>query len=147
MTVRSITVWRLAAAGRSGVRIAAGAVGLSRLEIIQTCTGVHRACCSVGAAVKRPGHEAGRSSMSSAEVKDDWSYTSTPPIRLHDVDSEMLLYLITQTHLTNPSEISILVRLYYFSLPSHCSSRSAYCLTLHRKDKLQIGKLQITHTC
>jgi len=94
MTVRSITVWRLAAAGRSGVRIAAGAVGLSRLEIIQTCTGVHRACCSVGAAVKRPGHEAGRSSVSSAEVKDEWSCTSAHSIRLHGVDRDSFAFTL-----------------------------------------------------
>ena len=86
MTVRLITVWLLIAAGRSGVRIAAGPFGLSRLQIIQTCPGVHRACCSVGAAVKRPGHEAGRSSLSVAEVKGEWSCTSAHSIRLHGVE-------------------------------------------------------------
>jgi hypothetical protein len=35
--------------------------------------------------VKRPGHEADHSPPSSAEVKNAWSYTSTPPIRLHGV--------------------------------------------------------------
>jgi hypothetical protein len=34
---------------------------------------------------KRPGSEADRSPASSAEVKNEWSYTSTPPIRLHGV--------------------------------------------------------------
>jgi hypothetical protein len=33
--------------------------------------------------VKRPGREADHSLPSSAEVKNAWSYTSTPPIRLH----------------------------------------------------------------
>jgi hypothetical protein len=35
--------------------------------------------------VKRPGREAGHSPPSSAEVKNAWSYTSTPPVRLHGV--------------------------------------------------------------
>jgi hypothetical protein len=35
--------------------------------------------------VKRPGREADHSPSSSAEVKYAWSYTSTPPIRLHGV--------------------------------------------------------------
>jgi hypothetical protein len=35
--------------------------------------------------VKRPGREANHSHPSSAEVKNVWSYTSTPPIRLHCV--------------------------------------------------------------
>jgi hypothetical protein len=35
--------------------------------------------------VKRQGREADHSPPSSAEVKNVWSYTSTPPIRLHGV--------------------------------------------------------------
>jgi hypothetical protein len=35
--------------------------------------------------VKRPGHEADHSPPSSAEVKNAWSYISTPPIHLHGV--------------------------------------------------------------
>jgi hypothetical protein len=35
--------------------------------------------------VKRPGREADHSPPSSAEVKNEWSYTSTPPVRLHGV--------------------------------------------------------------
>jgi hypothetical protein len=35
--------------------------------------------------VKRPGREADHSPPSSAEVKNAWSYTSSPPIRLHGV--------------------------------------------------------------
>jgi hypothetical protein len=34
---------------------------------------------------KRPGREADNSHPSSAEVKNAWSYTSTPPIRFHGV--------------------------------------------------------------
>jgi hypothetical protein len=33
--------------------------------------------------VKRPGREADHSHPSNAEVKNAWSYTSSPPIRLH----------------------------------------------------------------
>jgi hypothetical protein len=40
---------------------------------------------AVSLAVKRPGREADHSPPSSAEVKNAWSYTSTPPIRLHGV--------------------------------------------------------------
>jgi hypothetical protein len=35
--------------------------------------------------VKRPGRKADHSPPSSAEVKNAWSYTSTPPIYLHGV--------------------------------------------------------------
>jgi hypothetical protein len=35
--------------------------------------------------VKRPGREADHSPPSNAEVKNAWSYTSTPPIGLHGV--------------------------------------------------------------
>jgi hypothetical protein len=35
--------------------------------------------------LRRPGREANHSPPSSAEVKNAWSYTSTPPIRLHGV--------------------------------------------------------------
>jgi hypothetical protein len=35
--------------------------------------------------VKRPWREADHSSPSSTEVKNEWSYKSTPPIRLHGV--------------------------------------------------------------
>jgi hypothetical protein len=33
--------------------------------------------------IKRPGCEADHSPPSSAEVKNTWSYTSTPPVHLH----------------------------------------------------------------
>jgi len=35
--------------------------------------------------VKRPEREANTSPPSSAKIKDAWSYTFTPPIRLHGV--------------------------------------------------------------
>jgi hypothetical protein len=38
-----------------------------------------------GGGVKRPGREDAHSPPPSAEVKNAWSYTPTPPIRLNDV--------------------------------------------------------------
>jgi hypothetical protein len=35
--------------------------------------------------VKRPGHEADHWPQSSAEIKNEWSHTSTFPLRLHGV--------------------------------------------------------------
>jgi len=35
--------------------------------------------------IKRPGNEADHSSPPSAEDRNAWSYTSTPPIRIHGV--------------------------------------------------------------
>jgi hypothetical protein len=42
-------------------------------------------CRSLTPGVKRPGREADHSPTSTAEIKNAWSYTSTPPIRLHGV--------------------------------------------------------------
>jgi hypothetical protein len=41
-----------------------------------------------GRGVKRPGREPDHSPPYSAEIKYEWIYTSTPPIRLHDVDRD-----------------------------------------------------------
>jgi len=35
--------------------------------------------------IKQPWREVNHSSPSSSEVKNEWSYTPTPPILLHDV--------------------------------------------------------------
>jgi hypothetical protein len=35
--------------------------------------------------LERPGHEANHASPSGSEVKNEWSYTATPPLRLHGV--------------------------------------------------------------
>jgi hypothetical protein len=42
------------------------------------------------AGVMRPRHEVHPSPPRSAEVKNEWSYTSTPPISLHGVDGDNL---------------------------------------------------------
>jgi hypothetical protein len=54
--------------------------------------------------VKRPGREADHSPPSSADVKDEWSYTSAPPILLHGVvlsyaQGQLHLYLLPYTFL------------------------------------------------
>jgi hypothetical protein len=57
---------------------------------LRTGFGGHSAYCTIGTGalilrLKRQGREADHSPPSSAEVKNAWSYTSTPPIRLHGV--------------------------------------------------------------
>jgi hypothetical protein len=57
---------------------------------VQTSFGTHPASSQEGTrgsflGIKRRGVEADHSPPSSVEVKNAWSYTSTPPIRLHGV--------------------------------------------------------------
>ena len=47
--------------------------------------------------VKRPGFEADNSLPSTAEVKSGWGYTSTPPIRLHDMNRDFTFFNLTKT--------------------------------------------------
>jgi hypothetical protein len=51
---------------------------------VQTDPGAHPAFCTMGtwsfSGVKRPGRGADHPPPSSAEVKNEWSYTSTPPL-------------------------------------------------------------------
>jgi hypothetical protein len=59
--------------------------------------------------VKRPGREADYSFPFSAEVKNAWSYTSTPPINLHAVvlskaQGQLYLYLYLLTYLLHGAE-------------------------------------------
>jgi len=51
----------------------------------QTVAGAHPASCKMGNGGSFPEGEADHSFPSSAEVKNAWSYTYTPPIRLHGV--------------------------------------------------------------
>jgi len=55
---------------------------------VHTGSGAHSASYpmvtgALSLAIKRPWREAYRSPASSADVKNAWSYTSTPPLRLH----------------------------------------------------------------
>jgi len=74
----------------TGFQFSAGEmIGFSSLCLrIQAGSGAHPASFSVGTGafipvVKRPGRESDHSPPSTAEVKDVWCYTSTPPIHLH----------------------------------------------------------------
>jgi hypothetical protein len=74
----------------SKVRFPAGAGNFSLHHHVQNGSGTHPASYPVGTRgslprVKRPEREADHSPPSSAEVKNAWSYTSTPPIRLYGV--------------------------------------------------------------
>jgi len=58
--------------------------------ISQTSSGAHPASYPMGTGgsfpeAKKLGHEADVSPPSSAEIKQVWSYTSTPPVCLHGV--------------------------------------------------------------
>jgi hypothetical protein len=68
-------------AGRSGDRIPVGARFFAQ---VQTDPGAHSAFCRMGTGsfpgVKRQGRGADHSPPPSAEVKNEWSYTSTPPL-------------------------------------------------------------------
>jgi hypothetical protein len=62
----------------------------SVLCVIQTNFRVYTTSYTMGrgaipTGVRRPGSEADHSPTASAEVKEMWIYTSTPPIRLHGV--------------------------------------------------------------
>jgi hypothetical protein len=52
----------------------------------QTGSGTHPASYSMGTWIKQAGREVNHSPPSSVEVKNDWTCTTAPPIRLHDVD-------------------------------------------------------------
>jgi hypothetical protein len=66
---------------------------LSLLQNVQTVSGAHRVSYSMSTGVlspgaKRPGREVNHSPPSSAEVKNEWSYSSSPSIRLHSMDRD-----------------------------------------------------------
>jgi hypothetical protein len=51
----------------------------SLLHVVQTDSGAHPASYPMGAAGSFPGGKADHSPPTSAEVKNTWIYTSTPP--------------------------------------------------------------------
>jgi hypothetical protein len=74
----------------SRIRFPAGAGNYALHHRVQNGSGSHPTSHPMGtggsfSGVKRPGSEADHSPPSSAEVKNAWSYTSTPPICLHGV--------------------------------------------------------------
>ena len=48
--------------------------------------------------LKRPGREANHQSSSSAEVKNEWSYTSAPPLLLNVVDRKNFTFFIAYSY-------------------------------------------------
>jgi hypothetical protein len=73
-----------------GLRVSAGAGNFSLYHCLYTDHETYPASYPVGTigfflGVKRQRRDPDRSPSSSAEVKDAWSYTSTPPIRLQGV--------------------------------------------------------------
>jgi hypothetical protein len=75
-------------AGWSEVRVPAGAGNFSLHHRVQTGSGAHPppiqwVSGALSLEVKRSGRKADHSLPSSAEVKNAWSYTFTPPIHLH----------------------------------------------------------------
>jgi hypothetical protein len=78
-------------AGQSGVRFPARGRGFNVLRKSQTGREDHPASCSMDTGdfflprVKRPGREVNHSRLSSTDVMNEWSCTSTPPIYLHGV--------------------------------------------------------------
>jgi len=83
-------------AGRSSVRTPSQARDFSLLQNISTGSVVHPASYWNGTWVlfwvMRSGHEADYSPPPSAEVKDEWSYTSTSPLSFHSVDRYSLTF-------------------------------------------------------
>jgi hypothetical protein len=76
--------------GRSGLRYPTGTGNFSLRHRLQTDSGAHSASYPVGTTcsfpgVKWPGLEADHSPPSNAEVKNERSYTSSPPPRLYGV--------------------------------------------------------------
>ena len=82
-------------AGRSAVRIPVREKN-SLLQNDQTCAGAQLTIYSVGTGfflvVKRSDREIKHSLPPSVEVKNQWSYTSAPPVCLHSVDREKLTF-------------------------------------------------------
>jgi hypothetical protein len=49
--------------------------------------------------VNRQGREVHHSPPSTAEVKNEWSYTSTPPVYLHGLDTASITFYFSSTRL------------------------------------------------
>jgi hypothetical protein len=100
-------------AGWLRVWILAGAGNFSLHHHVQAGSGFHPASYPMGTrgsflGVKRPEHEVETTLPSNADVKNVWSYTSTPPIHLHLMMLTMRLYtnyLYTlRSHMTQSGE-------------------------------------------
>jgi hypothetical protein len=93
MMIAGIAQWYSAGlrAGWSGVSVLAGARNFSLHHRVRTgSVGLTQSPVqwipgTLSLRVKRPGRETDHTPPFSAEVKNAWSYTSTPPVRLHGV--------------------------------------------------------------
>jgi len=101
--------------------------------------------------VKRLQHEADRSPPTSAEVKNQWSYTSTP-IRLHDYDRYKFTLFLHHISFSNPYDLYFYV-LYQPEWPSDPSTRHLYLQTIYKLtlyirniSKQQLGKYFMHHS-
>jgi hypothetical protein len=100
-------------AGQSGVRIAGRAQGiLTVVHITQTDCGAHLPFYSVSAGVhfrrvRRPGRQVEQVLPSRAEVKNEGTYTSIPPVCFRGMDMGTFTFTITATLLVLPYERNI----------------------------------------
>jgi hypothetical protein len=72
-----------------GFQIPVGARDFSSLQNVQTGCGAHPSSYSVGAG---PRPEVSHTPASSAGVKNEWSYTSAPPICIHGADRNFTFF-------------------------------------------------------
>jgi len=78
----------------------------------------------------RLGHEADHSPPTGAEVKNQWNYASTPPIRLHD-DRYNFTRFLHHISFSNPFELYLYV-LYDPEWPSDPLIRHLYLQTVYK---------------
>jgi hypothetical protein len=85
--------------------------------------------------VRRPGRDIEHLILSSAEVKNEWSYTSYPSTCLHGVDrNNFVFHTETKTGLRMPRTVLLKIRhsvhlliFHYISVPHPSQSRSTLC--------------------
>jgi len=65
----------------------------SLFQIIRTGSGAHLASSSMSNGILWPRCEVDQSLPSSAKVKNEWSYTSTPPTCLHGMDRDNFTFM------------------------------------------------------
>jgi hypothetical protein len=82
--------------GRSRVRIPVGAKDFLPFQNFQTGYGAHPDTELLTLGVERPRREVSHLHSSCAEVKNEWKYTSTSPMRFRRVNSEYFTVLPTR---------------------------------------------------
>ena len=88
---------------QSGVQLLAWTRSFPHPQKVQTGSGAHTAFCygvlgDLSLGVKRPGLEVDHSSPSTAEVMNEWRYTSNHPTCLHGVDGDNFTFIYTMLH-------------------------------------------------